>query len=318
MRTLLLGRAYATASQLRATEAQKHVPGLKKQWRRSGKIHSRRKHDLTDGQIRPVDQPFLLGTGAVIEGQEGGGIRIMHPHDPKAPPSETINCGCISLPYMDEWAEAGLLEHPGKKPFSAEEIALNPTKAELNDPGPTIAELQAKRDAATLEAPKARRVVRDTEKSLRLGVNERCVVIGPRGDILLDKEGEPESIRFTPDELALMRDAVVTHTHPGIASFSPADIGLAATHGLAEIRVVDRVFAYSMRPPKDGWNQTWFENIAMPALERHMERIEKEFQKALDDGHIDQRQFDQNIWDEAWRRVAHETGLSYRRRKKST
>jgi hypothetical protein len=136
-----LGRAFATASQLRSEQAAEHVPGLKKQWRRSGKIHSRRKHDLTDGQVRPVDQPFILGTGKVADEAATAGIRIMYPHDPAAPPSETINCGCISLPYMDSWKDAGLLAHPGKKPFTAEEIALNPTKAELAEPGPTIGEI---------------------------------------------------------------------------------------------------------------------------------------------------------------------------------
>lgn len=123
-----LGRAFATASQLRSEQAAEHVPGLKKQWRRSGKIHSRRKHDLTDGQVRPVDQPFILGTGKVADENATAGIRIMYPHDPAAPPSETINCGCVSLPYMESWAEAGSLANPGKKAFTAEEIALNPTK----------------------------------------------------------------------------------------------------------------------------------------------------------------------------------------------
>lgn len=148
-----LGRAFTTASQARAEEAARSVPGLKKQWRRSGKIHSRRKHDLTDGQVRPVDKPFILGTGRVVEGQESGGIRIMYPHDPAAPPSETINCGCISLPYLDSWAEAGLLENPGKKPFSEEEIALNPVKQELAEPGPTMGEILGQRTAASFEAP---------------------------------------------------------------------------------------------------------------------------------------------------------------------
>ena len=90
---------------------------MKKQWRRSGKAHSRLEHDTIDGQIREVDKPFTLGNG----------IELMHPRDPKAPAKETINCGCDSLPFMEEWE----VKTPGKKPFSAEEIALNPMKAEL-------------------------------------------------------------------------------------------------------------------------------------------------------------------------------------------
>ena len=124
-----IGRAYAVASQDRLEQAALHVPGLKKQWRRSGKIHSRRNHDLADGQIRSVDQPFIMGTGAVVEGQEGNGARLMFPHDPKAPAAETVNCGCISLPYRDEWKD--VMQTPGKRRFTDEEIALNPLKADL-------------------------------------------------------------------------------------------------------------------------------------------------------------------------------------------
>ncbi len=125
-----LGRAYATASQLRMEQSAERLPNLKKQWRRSGKIHSRRSHDFTDGQIRPVKKPFIIGTGAVIEGQEGSGPRLMYPHDPKAPASETVNCGCMSIPYMDEWKDAGILQDPGRRAFTAQEIALNPAKAD--------------------------------------------------------------------------------------------------------------------------------------------------------------------------------------------
>ena len=129
---LEIGRAYGVAAQAHMEQAVAHVPGMKKQWRRSGKIHSRRTHDLTDGQIRPVDQPFIIGTGHVTEGKEPNGPRLMHPHDPKGPVSEVVNCGCIMLPFMDEWKAEGIIEIPGKKPFSEQEIALNPLKADLH------------------------------------------------------------------------------------------------------------------------------------------------------------------------------------------
>ncbi|WP_347258270.1 phage minor head protein [Methylocaldum sp.] len=128
-----LGRLFAVASHERLMQAAEVVPGLMKMWRRSGKVHSRLSHDLTDGQIRPVDQPFVLGRKKVVD-EETGGVRLRFPHDPKAPASETINCGCVMIPYMADWAAAGKMAYPGAKPFSAEEIRLNPTKAELADP----------------------------------------------------------------------------------------------------------------------------------------------------------------------------------------
>ncbi|HYE35465.1 phage minor head protein [Methylocaldum sp.] len=115
-----IGRVFATAAHERLQQAGDTVPGLKKQWRRSGKIHSRPQHDAADGQIQPRDRPFIIG-----------GHQLMYPHDPKAPASETINCGCVMLPFMESWD----VSIPGKKPFSEEEIGLNPTKADMATSG---------------------------------------------------------------------------------------------------------------------------------------------------------------------------------------
>ncbi len=141
-------------------------------------------------------------------------------------------------------------------------------------------------------------------------------MIGPAGDVLLEKEGGPENIRFTPSELRLMKDAVVTHTHPGIDSFSLGDVGLASANGLAEIRAVDDLFRYSMLPPKAGWSQQWFEQIAIPAIQEAKQSTKLDFDEALDSGKITGKQYDDNYWDEVWRRVSQATGLRYRRRKK--
>ncbi|MFZ4701866.1 MAG: phage minor head protein [Candidatus Methylumidiphilus sp.] len=242
-----LGRAYGVAAQARAEQAVEHVPGLQKQWRRSGKIHSRRSHDLTDGQIRPVDQPFIIGTGHVTPGKEPPGPRLMHPHDPKGPVSEVVNCGCIALPYLEEWKDQGLLQTPGKKAFSEQEIALNPFKADLHylDETPTVGQILDAQDAAKAAInvkAKARRVLLQAEKALIPDINERSIAISPTGEILVDKEGAPERVTFTPGELLKLKDAWVTHTHTGISSFSPGDIGTASTHEFAEIRAIDTVF----------------------------------------------------------------------------
>lgn len=44
-------RALALAAQERLVQAAPLMPGLGKQWRRSGKTHSRWNHDLMDGQV---------------------------------------------------------------------------------------------------------------------------------------------------------------------------------------------------------------------------------------------------------------------------
>jgi hypothetical protein len=117
-----LSRVYGTATQERLVQAgggeTPIVPGLKKQWRRSGKVYSRINHDLADGQVRDVDKPFQVGA-----------VKMMFPHDPKAPASETINCGCTMLPWRAEWD----VVTPGRKRYSALEMQANPIKRDIQD-----------------------------------------------------------------------------------------------------------------------------------------------------------------------------------------
>jgi len=87
-----MSRANSIAGDLRKRSAATVLPGMKKQWRKGARKHPRETHSFADGQIQPLDQPFNIG-----------GVLMMHPHDPQAPVGEVINCGCMSLPYMDSW-----------------------------------------------------------------------------------------------------------------------------------------------------------------------------------------------------------------------
>lgn len=87
-----LSRVYATASFERLKLAAKHVPGMEKEWRKSGKLHPRPGHDLANGQRVAFDAPFK------IVSKNGELIDMQFPHDPRAPAGEVINCGCVMLP----------------------------------------------------------------------------------------------------------------------------------------------------------------------------------------------------------------------------
>lgn len=88
-----MGRAYSMAAQVRQQQASRVVPGMKKQWRWSGR--GRINHAAVHGQIRDVDQPFdVPGRRHVPAAQ------LMYPRDPAAPAGQSINCGCQSLPYI--------------------------------------------------------------------------------------------------------------------------------------------------------------------------------------------------------------------------
>lgn len=228
-----LGRAYSTAAQERYAQASRRLPGLKKQWRRSGKLHSRIEHDAADGQVRDVDQPFNVG-----------GVELMYPRDPAAPASETINCGCQSLPYMASWAERGALANPGRRPFTDDEIAARPMRAELDppaprevreragdggpvvvrgaDPQPELAIVPSIGDIEAAPAQVARRAIRrdlGSDDFLRFaagsGAGERGVaLIGRTRAKALGLEGRSHAVRLS---------AQTVRTHPRFAEFTASD-----------------------------------------------------------------------------------------------
>lgn len=113
-----MGRAFSVANQERMTQAREVLPGLKKQWRRSGKLHSRVTHDLADGQVVDIDKPFKVGD-----------VMLMYPRDPEAPPRETVNCGCESLPVMESWE----VKNPDRQPYTDAEKAASPFKKSISD-----------------------------------------------------------------------------------------------------------------------------------------------------------------------------------------
>ena len=51
-------------------------------------------------------------------------------------------------------------------------------------------------------------------------------------------------------------DKIVTHNHPGGASFSHQDIEGMVTNNMKEMRITAKEFTYSMKRPKGGWGAT--------------------------------------------------------------
>ena len=90
--------------------------GFKKHWRRSSKLHSRIQHDAADGQVREIDQPFDIG-----------GEQLMFSRDPTGSAKQTISCGCVSLPFKDDWE----VTHPDRRSFTDREIGASSLQGDL-------------------------------------------------------------------------------------------------------------------------------------------------------------------------------------------
>lgn len=233
-----LGRAYALASYEAMIAKKQLLPGLKKQWRKSGKLHPRETHVAVDGQIREVEEPFDVD-------EED----LRFPRDPNASAKNTINCGCTMLPHMSSWE----MSSPGRKvqPMTHLERLAQAKKTPERTPTPVFP-----RGLAGLPEP-VKDVLRRFEPSMtRLKDRERAVVVDQFGNVLFDRFGGKSSVRFSPDELDTMRAApgvVLTHNHPGGSAFSIEDLRFAVSQSLAEIRAVSARTLYRMRPGAEGW-----------------------------------------------------------------
>lgn len=113
-----LSRTYSVASDERARQHVQAGVEMDKVWRRSGKLRPRLSHAIADGQRVAVDKPFVIGE-----------VKMMHPHDPTAPASETINCGCVALYRPRGWKQTT----PDHRPFTAQELDRYPKLADIEE-----------------------------------------------------------------------------------------------------------------------------------------------------------------------------------------
>lgn len=90
------------------------------------------------------------------------------------------------------------------------------------------------------------------ERELRRNNFESAALFNASGQLLFQKSGEASYVEFSEDELRQMRGGILTHNHPGGATFSEADIYMLKESGLAQIRAIGRDGVYILDRP-DIW-----------------------------------------------------------------
>lgn len=117
----------------------------------------------------------------------------------------------------------------------------------------------------------------------------------------------------------------MTHNHPrgwgypekSLArignSFSPADIYLAVTWDLAEMRAVTPNYTFSMKRPQSGWGMPYekVKNI----IESENKKLRKEFDKRIDDNTLTVSQASAMHFHILWKRVSEKCGWNYSKAK---
>lgn len=139
-----------------------------------------------------------------------------------------------------------------------------------------------------------------TEAKIRNLKTERVYVYDKNGKLLGNStKGTKNRTAIPADVVPKLKDAVITHNHPGDGlyssfagkigrSLSGIDLKTTISNNASEMRAVTGTYTYSIKRPKGGWNMT----------DRQVKRISSEVQSAV------QRNFD-NLMDYVMIRTQH-------------
>lgn len=97
-----------------------------------------------------------------------------------------------------------------------------------------------------------KKAIIDVENGIRNNELETGAAFNSDGVILFKRQGLPDQVTLTDHELSLLNNAVFSHNHPKGMPFSIADIRMAITYNIKEIRAVTPYLRYSMYP-KNQW-----------------------------------------------------------------
>jgi hypothetical protein len=128
--------------------------------------------------------------------------------------------------------------------------------------------------------PAAAAALRTFEDRTRYNPSESGLIIAADGTVILEKNGTRNQVKFTQGQAGKMRGAILSHNHPaylgiGDTAFSGADISLAISTGLSEIRAVGARFNHvaQMRKPGTQEPATYGEHVLFEVQYDEAERV---------------------------------------------
>ncbi len=173
---------------------------------------------------------------------------------------------------------------------------------------------------AAVKGPRA--TVKSFEASIANLADERSGVFDSEGNFLFQRDGSDDTVKYTPDELAQMKGATLTHNHSPTSrstkgsGFSGGDIAFAQRYQLGEMRAVSGGFLYSLKPGPKGWgkiDEGRWNAIADKEIAKVRDWKARQQAKGrnTEDRLLTQMNF--NVWHNITRQYASEKGLQYSR-----
>ncbi|WP_190543800.1 hypothetical protein [Pseudomonas typographi] len=118
----------------------------------------------------------------------------------------------------------------------------------------------------------ARKTAVAIEEQIRKDRLETGAFISRDGSVMLQRQGEPDSVGFPVSEFGRLKGSTFTHNHPGNSTFSRQDVSLASEIGLSELRAVGPTLRYTMSADK-GWPEG--DMIASLASQTEIEAVRR-------------------------------------------
>lgn len=158
------------------------------------------------------------------------------------------------------------------------------------------------------------RSIETKQNEIRYLPHENCYAFDKSGNIKFTKSGSRSEIVFTEEEVKHIKEArVFIHNHPRSTSFSLEDICFACAWQIKEMRIVSSKYTYIMKPPKEGWDLTFFKEKIQPLFDKTSLEVRIEFLEKISKGELTPEEAELLHHHEIWTRISAILGLLYLR-----
>jgi hypothetical protein len=110
--------------------------------------------------------------------------------------------------------------------------------------------------------PAVRAKLAEIEAKIRTRKTEAFFLVDAQGNQIAKVSGTNQKVRIPREVWSKAEGTYAVHNHPYITAFSPEDVSFAMTTNVAEARVVDSKWTYSVRPGPGGWSSALYNSMA--------------------------------------------------------